>query len=170
MTVAVLRTPEKVKRGGGEERTTSSTAEKVRSRAGWEERPCSTLEKVKSRLGIEEKLYTSTEKVKSRVVAMEERTACSNTAEKVKSKMAGQGDEKATTCSSSVATAKSKAGGEEKIFVTVRVRPLSGKELAKGDVEDWECPNDHSVVFKHALPERSPYPSFYAFGKYFGRG
>lgn len=56
--------------------------------------------------------------------------------------------------------------GEEKIYVTVRVRPLSGKEVARSDVSDWECTNDNTIAFKHALPERSPFPATYAFGKY----
>lgn len=56
--------------------------------------------------------------------------------------------------------------GEEKIYVTVRVRPLSGKEIARSDVSDWECTNDNTIAFKHALPERSPFPAAYTFGKY----
>lgn len=56
--------------------------------------------------------------------------------------------------------------GEEKIYVTVRVRPLSGKEIARSDVSDWECTNDNTIAFKHALPERSPFPAAYAFGEY----
>lgn len=56
--------------------------------------------------------------------------------------------------------------GEEKIYVTVRVRPLSGKEIARSDVSDWECTNDNTIAFKHALPERSPFPAAYTFGEY----
>lgn len=58
-----------------------------------------------------------------------------------------------------------KSTGEEKIYVTVRVRPLSGKEIARSDVSDWECTNNHTIAFKHALPERSPFPATYTFGK-----
>ncbi|BBN03706.1 centromeric protein E [Marchantia polymorpha subsp. ruderalis] len=61
-----------------------------------------------------------------------------------------------------------RGGGEEKIFVTVRVRPLSSRELARGDVADWECPDEHTVLFKHPLPDRSPYPASYAFDRVFG--
>lgn len=56
--------------------------------------------------------------------------------------------------------------GEEKIYVTVRVRPLSGKEISRSDVSDWECTNDNTIAFKHALPERSPFPAAYTFGEY----
>lgn len=62
-----------------------------------------------------------------------------------------------------------RGGGEEKIFVTVRVRPLSSRELARGDVADWECPDEHTVLFKHPLPDRSPYPASYAFGEFLPR-
>lgn len=55
--------------------------------------------------------------------------------------------------------------GEEKIYVTVRVRPLSAKEVARSDVSDWECINDHTIAFKHALPERSPFPATYTLGE-----
>lgn len=58
-----------------------------------------------------------------------------------------------------------KSTGEEKIYVTVRVRPLSAKEIARSDVSDWECTNNHTIAFKHALPERSPFPATYTFGK-----
>ncbi|KAH9318766.1 hypothetical protein KI387_020535 [Taxus chinensis] len=38
---------------------------------------------------------------------------------------------------------------EEKIFVTVRVRPLNRKELAHKDESAWDCKNDHTIIFKH---------------------
>lgn len=56
-------------------------------------------------------------------------------------------------------------GREEKIFVTVRVRPLSAKEAARGDVCDWVCTTDNTIAFEHALPERSPFPAAYSFGE-----
>jgi hypothetical protein len=56
---------------------------------------------------------------------------------------------------------------EEKIYVTVRVRPLSNKELARSDTSDWECTNDNTISSKVPVPERSPYPSSYTFGKAF---
>ncbi|KAJ0830873.1 putative plus-end-directed kinesin ATPase [Helianthus annuus] len=54
---------------------------------------------------------------------------------------------------------------EEKIFVTVRVRPLNGKEIAKGDASDWECINNTTIIFKNNPSERSTYPNAYTFGK-----
>ncbi|CAM6072154.1 unnamed protein product [Sphagnum tenellum] len=57
---------------------------------------------------------------------------------------------------------------EEKIYVTVRVRPLSNKELARSDTSDWECTNDNTISSKVPVPERSPYPSSYTFDRVFG--
>ncbi|CAM6098097.1 unnamed protein product [Calypogeia fissa] len=182
MTVALLRTPEKLRSssstrtGGGVEERAFSTAEKWKSRGGQDEKTSSTAEKLKKKIDgvLEEKGLSSTvERVKSRA-AVEERTC--NSMEKVKSKVLGE-QEKTTTISvistttTPIKSSNVKAGGgEEKIFVTVRVRPLSSKELTKGDVEDWECPNDHTVAYKHTLPERSPYPASYSFDRVFGPG
>lgn len=52
---------------------------------------------------------------------------------------------------------------EEKIFVTVRVRPLSKKEQALKDEVAWECADDHTVVYKSSN-ERSNLPSSFSFG------
>lgn len=58
-------------------------------------------------------------------------------------------------------------GGEEKIFVSVRLRPLNEKEIARNDVSDWESINDDTVIYRNNLPvsERSMYPTAYTFGK-----
>ncbi|KAH9605410.1 hypothetical protein KSS87_012314, partial [Heliosperma pusillum] len=56
---------------------------------------------------------------------------------------------------------------EEKILVTVRVRPLSTRELAGYDLISWECPDDHTVVFKNPSDEK-PSSSF-TFDKVFGQ-
>ncbi|KAI3820168.1 hypothetical protein L1987_14026 [Smallanthus sonchifolius] len=53
---------------------------------------------------------------------------------------------------------------EEKIFVTVRVRPLNAKEIAKNDTSDWECVSNNTIIYKNALTERSMYPNAYTFG------
>ncbi|KAK9705739.1 hypothetical protein RND81_07G078300 [Saponaria officinalis] len=55
---------------------------------------------------------------------------------------------------------------EEKILVTVRVRPLSTRELAVYDLISWECPDDHTVVAKNPNDER-PSSSF-TFDRVFG--
>lgn len=53
---------------------------------------------------------------------------------------------------------------EEKIFVSIRVRPLNEKEISRNDVSDWECINNTSIIFKHALPDRAMFPTAYTFG------
>ncbi|XP_057975848.1 kinesin-like protein KIN-7F [Malania oleifera] len=60
------------------------------------------------------------------------------------------------------------SGHEEKIFVSVRIRPLSEKEIAKNDVSDWDCINNNTVMFKNSLPERSMLPNAYNFDRVFG--
>ncbi|KAL3591962.1 hypothetical protein D5086_010602 [Populus alba] len=61
-------------------------------------------------------------------------------------------------------------GGEEKIFVSVRLRPLNEKEIARNDVSDWESINDDTVIYRNNLPvsERSMYPTAYTFDRVFG--
>lgn len=58
----------------------------------------------------------------------------------------------------------------EKIFVSVRLRPLNGREIVTNDVSDWECVAENTIVYKNgnlSVPERSMYPSAYTFGKSF---
>lgn len=55
---------------------------------------------------------------------------------------------------------------EEKIVVTVRLRPLNKREQLAKDNVSWECIDDHSIVYKPQLPlERVPQPSSFTFGK-----
>lgn len=57
---------------------------------------------------------------------------------------------------------------EERIYVSVRIRPLNGKEKLRNDVSDWDCINDRTIVYKNVslyASERSMYPSAYTFGK-----
>ncbi|KAJ8750869.1 hypothetical protein K2173_016050 [Erythroxylum novogranatense] len=54
---------------------------------------------------------------------------------------------------------------EEKILVTVRVRPLSRREQALYDLIAWEWPDDHSIVFKNPNSDRPP--TSYTFDKVF---
>ncbi|GAB4839451.1 hypothetical protein Ancab_028973 [Ancistrocladus abbreviatus] len=57
---------------------------------------------------------------------------------------------------------------EEKILVSVRLRPLNGKEIASNDFSDWECINNTTILFKNCLGERSMYPNAYTFDRVFG--
>ncbi|XP_073118578.1 kinesin-like protein KIN-7F [Henckelia pumila] len=57
---------------------------------------------------------------------------------------------------------------EEKIFVSVRLRPMNERELGKNDVSDWECINNTTLIFKNSLQERSMYPAAYTFDRVFG--
>lgn len=58
----------------------------------------------------------------------------------------------------------------DRIFVSVRLRPLSEKETARNDVSDWECINDSTVIYRNNLSvsERSMYPTAYTFDRVFG--
>ncbi|PPD97804.1 hypothetical protein GOBAR_DD05181 [Gossypium barbadense] len=53
----------------------------------------------------------------------------------------------------------------ERIFVSVRLRPLSEKEIVRHDVSDWECINDNTIIYRSKLSvsERSMYPTTYTF-------
>ncbi|XP_031385160.1 kinesin-like protein KIN-7F isoform X2 [Punica granatum] len=59
---------------------------------------------------------------------------------------------------------------EEKILVSVRLRPLNQKEIARNDVCDWECINDDTIIYRNVLSvsERSVYPNAYTFDRVFG--
>jgi centromeric protein E len=62
------------------------------------------------------------------------------------------------------------SGREEKIFVSVRLRPLNVRERARNDVADWECINDETVIYRShlSISERSMYPTAYTFDRVFG--
>ena len=57
-------------------------------------------------------------------------------------------------------------GKEERILVSVRIRPLNGKEIERNDPSDWECINNNTVIFKNSLPDRAMYPGAYTFGEF----
>lgn len=59
------------------------------------------------------------------------------------------------------------SGREERIYVSVRLRPLNEKEIARNDVSEWECINDSTIIYRSNLSvsERSMYPTAYTFGK-----
>ena len=62
------------------------------------------------------------------------------------------------------------SGREEKIFVSVRLRPLSVRERVRNDVADWECINDETIIYRShlSISERSMYPTAYTFDRVFG--
>lgn len=55
-------------------------------------------------------------------------------------------------------------GKLEKILVSVRLRPLSDKEIARGDPAEWECINDTTIISRSAFPDRPTAPTAYSFG------
>ncbi|RVX14975.1 Kinesin-like protein KIN-7F [Vitis vinifera] len=62
-------------------------------------------------------------------------------------------------------------GQEEKILVSVRLRPLDVKENSRYHVSDWECINVNTIIYKNSLslPERSQFPTAYTFDRVFGQ-
>ncbi|CAN8278715.1 unnamed protein product [Cochlearia groenlandica] len=62
------------------------------------------------------------------------------------------------------------SGREEKIFVSVRLRPLNVKERVRNDVADWECISEDTVIYRShlSISERSMYPTAYTFDRVFG--
>ncbi|CAA3026900.1 kinesin NACK1 [Olea europaea subsp. europaea] len=56
---------------------------------------------------------------------------------------------------------------EEKIMVTVRLRPLNKREQSAKDHVAWECIDDHTIVYKPSLRERVAQPSSFTFDKVF---
>ncbi|KAG6675749.1 hypothetical protein I3842_15G119300 [Carya illinoinensis] len=57
---------------------------------------------------------------------------------------------------------------EEKIVVTVRLRPLNKRELLAKDQVAWECIDDHTIVHKPPPQDRSAQPASFIFDKVFG--
>lgn len=62
---------------------------------------------------------------------------------------------------------KDQATKDEKIFVTVRLRPFNAKEIANQDVSIWECPDDKTVVCLYSRSDRSNFPQSYVFDQVF---
>nr|AMS24223.1 kinesin 7-IIb protein [Marsilea vestita] len=75
----------------------------------------------------------------------------------------------ASECLSPEAEARSRYKAmEEKIYVTVRVRPLNEKELARNEFQVWDCPDESTVAYTFTMPERSSFPQKYDFDQVFG--
>ncbi|CAO2828046.1 unnamed protein product [Amaranthus hypochondriacus] len=57
---------------------------------------------------------------------------------------------------------------EERILVSVRLRPLNEKEASRKEAIDWECINDTTIIYKNnSSPERSLYPNTFTFDRVF---
>ena len=56
-------------------------------------------------------------------------------------------------------------GKEEKIVVTVRLRPLNKREQSAKDHVAWHCVDDLTIVYKPAPQERAAQPASFTFGK-----
>ncbi|XP_077231045.1 kinesin-like protein KIN-7F [Tasmannia lanceolata] len=56
---------------------------------------------------------------------------------------------------------------QERILVSVRLRPLNSKEIVRNEVSDWECINDNTIIFRNSLHERSMFPTAYTFDRVF---
>nr|KYP68278.1 Centromere-associated protein E [Cajanus cajan] len=59
------------------------------------------------------------------------------------------------------------SGREEKILVSIRLRPLNEKEIAANESADWECINDTTILYRNTLREGSTFPSAYTFDRVF---
>ncbi|KAL3639110.1 hypothetical protein CASFOL_017017 [Castilleja foliolosa] len=57
---------------------------------------------------------------------------------------------------------------DEKIFVSIRLRPLNDTELSKNDVSEWECIDNTTLLFKNTLHERTLQLTAYTFDRVFG--
>lgn len=55
---------------------------------------------------------------------------------------------------------------EEKIVVTVRLRPLNKKEQSAKDQVAWECVDDHTIVYKPQPQERLTQSAAFTFGNF----
>ena len=53
---------------------------------------------------------------------------------------------------------------EEKIVVTVRLRPLNKREQLAKDQVAWDCIDDHTIVYKPPPQERAAPPASFSFG------
>ncbi|KAI5008640.1 hypothetical protein ZWY2020_009688 [Hordeum vulgare] len=55
---------------------------------------------------------------------------------------------------------------EERIMVSVRVRPLNGRE--SGDSSNRECISPTTVMFRSTVPDRAMFPTAYTYDRVFG--
>lgn len=55
--------------------------------------------------------------------------------------------------------------GEERILVSVRLRPVNAREAERGDGSDWECAGPTTLMFRGNIPERAMFPATYTYGE-----
>ncbi|KAM0860805.1 hypothetical protein ACQ4PT_046309 [Festuca glaucescens] len=75
----------------------------------------------------------------------------------------GAGEEEAAATAAACEKVEAK---EERIMVSVRVRPLNGRE--SGDSSDWECISPTTVMFRSTVPDRAMFPTAYTYDRVFG--
>ncbi|CAN6200321.1 unnamed protein product [Urochloa humidicola] len=57
--------------------------------------------------------------------------------------------------------------GEERILVSVRLRPVNAREAERGDGSDWECVGPTTLMFRGNIPERAMFPATYTYDRVF---
>ncbi|KAA8541281.1 hypothetical protein F0562_025244 [Nyssa sinensis] len=67
-----------------------------------------------------------------------------------------------------VSTPGGPSAREEKIVITVRLRPLNKREQSTKDQIAWECTDDHTIVCRSPPQERAVQPASFTFDKVFG--
>lgn len=86
--------------------------------------------------------------------------------------MGAVGEEEMQQWESAMPAAEMGGGGgggkAERILVSVRLRPLSEKEISANDISEWECINDATIIFRSSLPDRHTAPIAYTFDGVFG--
>jgi centromeric protein E len=86
--------------------------------------------------------------------------ACGVSGEEIVGRGAGEEEEVRTTKT----TARTMAGGEERIVVSVRLRPVNAREAERGDGTDWDCSGPTTLRFLGTIPERAMFPATYTYG------
>ncbi|KAJ1290530.1 hypothetical protein BS78_02G251200 [Paspalum vaginatum] len=56
---------------------------------------------------------------------------------------------------------------EERILVSVRLRPVNAREAERGDGADWECAGPTTLMFRGSIPERAMFPASYSYDRVF---
>ncbi|TVU10146.1 hypothetical protein EJB05_43657 [Eragrostis curvula] len=57
--------------------------------------------------------------------------------------------------------------GQERIVVSVRLRPVNAREAERGDGSDWECTGPTTLAFRGTVPERAMFPAAYTYDRVF---